>query len=46
MSEMRVKDTLIETIVEDPELGGHLYGVVESITHSILAFVRTLLEGR
>lgn len=45
MSERQVKDTLIETIVEDETLAGHLYGVAESIVHSVLAYARALLLG-
>ncbi len=45
MPEKQVKDTLIETIVESDSLAEHLYGVVESIVHSVLAYGRAWLLG-
>lgn len=37
------KDTLIETIVESPKLGEHIYGVFESILSSMLLYMRERL---
>jgi hypothetical protein len=45
MSEKQVKGTLIETIVESDSLAEHLYGVAESIVHSVLAYARAWLLG-
>jgi hypothetical protein len=45
MPEKQVKSTLIETIVESDSLAEHLYGVAESIVHSVLAYARALLLG-
>ena len=46
MLKKQVKDTLIETIVENDSLAEHLYGVAESIIRSALAYVRALLLGQ
>ena len=46
MQKKQVKSTLIETIVESDSLAEHLYGVAESIVHSVLAYVRAWLLGQ
>ena len=46
MPKKQVKSTLIETIVESNSLAEHLYGVAESIVHSVLAYVRARLLGQ